>query len=255
MANQDKKMDGVFREMLQNHEVKPSSLAWEKLESKLPATDAKSPYPFMKIAASILLIVGLGYVSWYVSNDFVLPKEQMAHQKEIDTTSTTIIDQRTLTEMPNEKEIETESEKEEVTSEKSDQGTQGKLLADNTKPVIDKVSEDLDKEVKNIEPKIDKIEDINLPQLDLPQLDLNQSIALAESQKIDEEPSYRVTIKSSGLKEEPTMPAKQGLIDDIEDKVEKIGGLLNKVDQGFAELQDAKNNLFASITTKRERSK
>ncbi|MCH7403623.1 hypothetical protein ACFOUP_13445 [Belliella kenyensis] len=255
MANQDKNMDEVFRRKLQNHEEKPSSLAWEKLESKLPAPESKKRYPFLKVAASIILIAGLGYTSWFMSNDLMLPKEQMAHQNEGDTSSTTIIDQKTLTENPSQKVVEAELVVEEATSVKVDQGSQGKLTADNSKLVIDKPSQKIDKEVKSLDPKIEKLEEIDLPQLDLPQLDLSQSITLAENQKTHEEPSYRVTIKSSGLKEEPIIPAKQGLIDDIEEKVEKIGGLLSKVDQGFAELQDAKNNLFASITTKREKSK
>jgi hypothetical protein len=63
--------------------------------------------------------------------------------------------------------------------------------------------------------------------------------------------TYKITIKSNGIKEEPE---KQGFIAGIENKVDKIGGLLSKVEQGFADLQDAKDNLFVSNnTSKRER--
>ena len=86
--------------------------------------------------------------------------------------------------------------------------------------------------------------EIALPPLDVDLLTVDN--ALAEANNL-QEVAYKVTIKSNGLKDKPE---KEGLVGEIENKIDKIGGLIVKVDQGFADLQDAKNNLFASITTK-----
>jgi hypothetical protein len=89
------------------------------------------------------------------------------------------------------------------------------------------------------------------PEIMIPELDVSESIAQNDIEEEEEVMTYKITIKSNGIKE---TPEKQGLIAGIENKVDKIGGLLNKVEQGFADLQDAKDNLFVSNnTSKRER--
>src|SRR5690606_37653744 len=83
---------------------------------------------------------------------------------------------------------------------------------------------------------------------------LNQDLLLADNNLAEsvsepgQDVTYKVTIISNGLREKPE---KEGLVGEIENKIDKIGGLIVKVDQGFADLQDAKNNLFASITTRK----
>jgi hypothetical protein len=62
-----------------------------------------------------------------------------------------------------------------------------------------------------------------------------------------EEPAYRVKIYSDGIKED------KSLIKGISKKVDQVGGLIGKVDQGFADLQDAKNNFFTALITKKEK--
>jgi len=47
-------------------------------------------------------------------------------------------------------------------------------------------------------------------------------------------------------------PEKEKLVEGLENK---IGDFFIKVDEGFGGLQDAKNNLFASLTTKRDKKK
>lgn len=47
-------------------------------------------------------------------------------------------------------------------------------------------------------------------------------------------------------------PEKEQFVDELENK---IGGFFTKVDEGFGGLRDAKNNLFASLTTKRDKKK
>jgi hypothetical protein len=93
----------------------------------------------------------------------------------------------------------------------------------------------------------------NLPQewqepldLAIPPLELDDLIA---DNFGSSEVAYKVRIVSRGY---AISPDKENLVDGIENK---IGGFFNKVDQGFAEIQDAKNNLLVSLTTKKEKNK
>ena len=251
MANEDRDFDELFRNKLSKHEIKPSSLAWERLESKLPKNKKSGYYPFLKIAASIILLMGIGYVGWFLSNEIEPEAPQVAEvtkdQVEEESESTLELEKEKVeleaTELvPQEGKIENTSKSKEAKKEVTQQNQIEKqespkdLFAENTKAPQKIVVE-------------------SLPEIEIPELDLNQSVAINESVEELEEPevSYKITIVSKGISD--SEPEKPGLIDGIENKVEKIGGILSKVDQGFAELQDAKNNLFASITSKKERSK
>ncbi len=251
MANDDKKFDGFFRQKLSNHEEKPSLLAWEKLESQLPKKKTGLYFPSMRIAASILLLIGLGYLGWFLSNDLIEEEIQVAKLENTDSDITI-------------KQVESTDEKE-MAEQKSDANREILNSANDSKDKqnskvglpIPAVKEEEKRsgwiaEVKQ-ETKSNVIETIDLPELELPEITLGNAVALVESEAVETEVAYTITIRGSGIKE--SEPVKQGFFDEIEEKVEKIGGLLNKVDQGFAELQDAKNNLFASITSRKERNK
>ncbi|MCH7398995.1 hypothetical protein MM236_13400 [Belliella sp. DSM 107340] len=249
MANEDRDFDELFRNKLSNHEVKPSQLAWERLESKLPKNKKSGYYPFLKIAASIILLLGLGYVGWFLSNEMAPEAPQVA-----EVNKDQVEEENTL-----------EMEKEEVEVKATESVPQEEKTKDIQKPKKIKKEVNQQNQIgKQESPKElfaentkapQKIVVELLPEIEIPELDLDQSVAINESVEELEEPevSYKITIVSKGIAD--SEPEKSGFIDGIENKVEKIGGILSKVDQGFAELQDAKNNLFASITSKKERSK
>lgn len=64
-----------------------------------------------------------------------------------------------------------------------------------------------------------------------------------------EQPSenYTVRVVSRGY---ALQPEKDKLVDELETK---IGIFFTRVDEGFGELQDAKNTIFASLTTRKDR--
>jgi hypothetical protein len=93
-------------------------------------------------------------------------------------------------------------------------------------------------------PEIRINKEVALPSV--PTAEINQGILVAEAKPV-EEPAYRVTIISDGIKED------KNLIADIGRKVNQVEGLLGKVDEGFANLQDAKNNLFTALVTRKEK--
>jgi len=73
---------------------------------------------------------------------------------------------------------------------------------------------------------------------------------VAEATPADENaPLYRVNIYSDGIKK-GTEPDKN-LITEMGKTVGKVEGLLGKVDEGFADLQDKKNNLFTTLTSRK----
>lgn len=252
MANSDKKFDQYFQEKLGNHEVKPSKLAWERLDSQLGKKGKAAYYPFMRIAAAIVLLMGAGYLVWqFKTAEITRPQTaeiiQIPVQEEV-------LDNKT--ESLTEQEITNEDKgvfvKPETIEKEKAQETPVKKPQMVSKPVTESPKELLTENTIQTERNQEQM--ISIPELDLPELKLEEAIAMNNLEEQDDEDviEYKVIIKSNGLKDEP---AKQSLIVGIEEKVDKIGGFLNKVEQGFADLQDAKENLFASNVPRKERSK
>lgn len=252
MANADKKFDQYFQEKLGNHEVKPSKLAWERLDSQLGKKGKAAYYPFMRLAAAIILLMGAGYIVWQFSTtEITRPQTAEIIQNPVQEE---VLDHKT--ESQTEQEITNEDKSEFVNPESIEnekaQDTPVKKPQIVKKPVTESPKELLAENTIQTERSQEQM--IGIPDLDLPELKLEEALAMNtdEEQRDEEIVEYKVIIKSNGLKDEPV---KQGLIEGIEEKVDKIGGFLNKVEQGFADLQDAKENLFASNVPRRERSK
>lgn len=249
MANEDKKFDDLFKSKLSNHEIIPAALAWERLEGKLNRKGKAAYFPFLRIAASIVLLLGVGYIAWFISKEDTKEEQPQIAEVIEKAEETALIQQGLAIEENSETIRSTEMQKHQVAS-------QNVTKTDSQKGVVVKAKEvskqDFITEFKPIE-KIEVV--VALPELKIPELDLNVTVAvnLPIADEIEEEVAYKITIIGKGI--DASEPAKVGLIDEIEDKVEKISGLLNKVDQGFADLQDAKNNLFSLITARKERSK
>jgi hypothetical protein len=258
MAKAENKFDQYFRDKLVNHEEKPSKLVWEKLESQLNKEKPEA-YPIMKIAATILLLLGFGYILWqftgFIVNDQAPELVSEAIERKVPEQEPK--DQPLLS--YKEEEVENEKGLKDVTQNNP---TQSKELA-KEKAIQKQTSQEKIEKSKDLlaQAEIEKIEvradettmDIPTISLTLPELNLKQAIAAIEEDETPEEfVEYRIIIKSNGLKDEPK---KQNIIEGIENNVNKIGGLLSKVEQGFADLQDAKDNLFASNTPRKERSK
>ena len=64
MAKSDEELDRVFKEKLENHEVSPVPVAWDKLEAQLDAVKQPKKSTWWAIAAAMPLLLGLGYLIW-----------------------------------------------------------------------------------------------------------------------------------------------------------------------------------------------
>ncbi len=245
MANADKNFDEYFKNKLSTHEVKPSGLAWERLDQKISEQNRKTGYPFLKIAATILLLISAGFVFYTLNlgekeNTNQLAVREVLVQDNLQDVAPEIIEPHADLKSEDSDNMELN----EITTKPIQSKAQIKtetsspeLVAEASKPI-----------------KAIQTENIELPEIAIPELDIHEAIALnnANAAEEEEEIAYKVTIISRGIKEEP---AKQNLLEEIEEKVDKIGGLFSKVEQGFADLQDAKNNLFANSNPRKERSR
>ncbi|MBS9523899.1 hypothetical protein KI659_07715 [Litoribacter alkaliphilus] len=238
MDKQQPNIDELFRRKLENHQVKPSGLAWEKLDRQL-GNKQEAAFPWLRIAASMALIFTMAALIWTSLNlteELTNPvAEQSTEQNEMVTGE---VEPETLDEIVEET-IPTETPKAPV-SEPAEEVT--KPVAPRQAPPV-QVEKRTTEEIRQPVAAI-KIEEIQIPELEIPALE-DQSLLLADADVV------RVRIVSSGLSKEEE---KETIIDELENKIEKVGNIFNKVDQGFADLQDAKNSLFATITSRKNKN-
>ncbi len=256
MAKEKINLDQFFKEKLSQDSIKPSKLAWERLESQLPATERKiRPIAWWAVAASVGILFLVGYLT--LQNNFteepqVLLTEETSQIPVSPENNASEIIMETQSEDQKEKEtgqINPESAQSEPQSqekrnriEKSTSTAPQNFIARSEEK---KATEDTSSELKALE-----VEPIEVPTLKIPNLQVNQTVAARIEEPEAETPVYTVKIFSDGIEEKKE---DKNLIAEIGKKVEKVEGLLGKVDQGFADLQDAKNNLFTALITKKEK--
>jgi hypothetical protein len=249
MANADKNFDQYFKERLAKHEEKPSQLAWERLERQLPKKEKGMWIPIMGIAATLLLFLAVGYVVWQFNQETEtnIPMTAEVTSDKGDPSSEII--KGTEAEPLNPIEEFTAVPEEQTKQEtKPSQTPQKKATV--PKPIHKETPKELLAEIPKNDERIDEAT-FETPEIIIPDFDVNEAIAQNNLEEEEEVMTYKITIKSNGITEKPE---NQGFIAGIENKVDKIGGLLSKVEQGFADLQDAKDNLFVSNnTSKKER--
>jgi hypothetical protein len=232
MDKQQQNIDGLFRSKLENHRVKPSGLAWEKLDQQLSRQE-KPAYPWWRVAAVAILLLSMGALLWtgsLVTEEIAMPvaQEQILPEELTEVAPETV---------------------EQIVEESIPAPTEPAELPKAAKPAAQKPAArpaELKQQTEEMRQTIAAIEvepvviaptEIRLPE--------PQELYVAEVTEV------RVRIVSNGIIEQPE---KENLIDGIENKIEKVNNLFNKVDQGFADLQDAKNNLFATITSRKNRN-
>lgn len=255
MAKAPKNLDEFFKEKLDQHSVKPSALAWERLENQLPQKPESNKGIWWAIAASISLLLMAGYL-FYPKSDILSEENLMAEEVQQEM----VQENQSGTEEQIILESSPAQNQEEEAKETIAQPVQKPQIQKKTKPtttpsfkttpqnLIAQTETIPSEEIKPIEKTDLKVEtpEVSIPLTETPSL--NQSVAEA---KTTEEPLYRVNIYSNGIKKEDV---NKNLITELGKTVSTVEGFIGKVDNGFADLQDAKNNLFATLTSKKERA-
>lgn len=252
MARENSNLDQFFKEKLSQDSIKPSKLAWERLESQLPKQEKKrTPFILWAAAASVAVLLVAGYFNMDFSTN---PEDQnlLAEVGEEITENVTQAESEATLEIEQPKELATAAieptkiENKTKPTTTTNSTTQNKVKSSTTNLIaVAEKSEEKEKPTTQAE-TTPIVEELDLPPLTLPDLQVNKTLATVETASV-EEPAYRVKIYSSGLEED------KNLITGINKKVEKVEGFLGKVDQGFADLQDAKSNLFTTLLSKKEK--
>jgi hypothetical protein len=261
MAKTSEEFDGMIRKKLENHEEKPSAAAWEKLESRLPGKKTRSFGIWWAVAAGLSILLVSGWLFWNNSKEPLHKKQLAEEQPAIKKTeelpsSTAQVQELVASNQPEQIKI---SEKSIAKSKSSP------LDIKNSNKVLNEESTSGAKPIKetttDLVATVDFIPELPSLQVKTDLKPIEKSLlasetpisekSITEATSLDQETTlvYRIKIYSDGLKKgaEP----EKNLITEMGKTVGKVEGLLGKVDEGFAELQDKKNSLFAGLTTKK----
>lgn len=245
MAENNKEIDVLFRDKLAEHSEMPTPMAWDRIQGRLDQKEKRGMALWMRIAASVLLLgLALTFIYYGLYGPENNPEMIAQKQSVPDTKLGNIPALEGLPERVQEEIISSSKP-----SNQPDPGPVKKPIQAAGKPPQNLAS--VAEEESEVVPK-ETIPQMELESLDVPPLDIDLLVADGGlSVEEVEEVAYKVTIISNGLS---PRQEKENLVEEIENKIGQLGGLLNKVDREFAELQDSKNNLFASLTSKRENS-
>ncbi|MFC4874953.1 hypothetical protein [Negadavirga shengliensis] len=252
MAKKFQNIDQLFKEHLRDYEISPSPSTWERLDNRMSGNRKPGWLIWGRWAAAMLVVGTFSYLLWQYQ-----PTPVPAETNEVAEISPTQAPP-TLPDSENTATVENDSEK-------APDGPMAPRLAESagTGPVQKTTNRQKNDKPKHRQQEAPVLQEAssadpvplaeNLPQewqepldLDIPPLELDDLIADSFGSS---EVAYKVRIVSRGY---AISPDKETLVDGIENK---IGGFFNKVDQGFAEIQDAKNNLLVSLTTKKEKNR
>ena len=253
MAKSDEELDRVFREKLENHEASPSSVAWDKLEAQLDAARQPKKSSWWAIAAAMPLLFGLAYLIW---SQVPQPEQENS-----------VAASEEVLEVP----LDPESTPQAETSVSEEVQNQNPLdqttTPSSSKPVLKSSLLQENPKVVNLENVI--AETVNFPS---PQTAVAMELNSTAESKIWQTPEptqttpapsssqpsfadgedldgYRVRIFSDGLKKEEA--PNKNLITELGKTVGQVEGLLDKLDEGLVDIQDKKDRLFSSLTSRK----
>jgi hypothetical protein len=266
MAKTNEQFDQHFREKLDGHREKPSALAWERLESQLPKQSKPKFGIWWAIAASVTALLVAGYSFWpgkIGKSEEILLAEKTEMQIEAPTENTI---ESTVEDFPTSTENNPKTGETEVTPETESTQNQPKVAPKTTEKTKPTPSPALTQAPKNLVAQAEtepiktpitvaipelKTEELPviLPELKTPAIE--KMVAEVPTQR-EEKPLYRVSIFSDGVKK--SEPQDKNLITELGKTVSQVEGLIGKVDEGLISLQDKKDNLFASMTTRKNQA-
>jgi cytoskeletal protein RodZ len=256
MAKSDEELDRFFREKLENQEAYPGLAAWDKLEAQLDAAKQPMKSSWWAIAAAMPLLLGLGYLIW----------SQVPQADQENSLATT----EEVLEIPPVSESTPEAETV-VTEEAHYQNSLDQTVTpSSSKPALKSILPQENSKVVNLGSLVAETVTFPSPQAAVavevnsvtesktflitestqttPSTTSSQA-SLADGEDLD---GYRVRIFSDGLKKEEA--PNKNLITELGKTVGQVEGLLDKLDDGFVEIQDKKERLFSSLTSRKTSS-
>jgi hypothetical protein len=243
----------VFREKLENHQETPSQAAWDTLASQLDTKQApKKASSWLAIAAAITLALGAAFLFWSTGQESEI-KAPLAEAQETTTEVGTTIPVTPSPTIEAEKELSSVSSvvsnsKPVQTGIKTQQLNPAVLVAEvitQTEAVPASIP------VFTAEALPNAAEPVQSPAPALAETNAVFTPSTKEAQA-EEVGTYRIRIYSDGLQK--AAPKEKNLVTELGKAVGQVEGLLGKLDEGYEEIQEKKERLFSSITSKRESS-
>jgi hypothetical protein len=253
MAKSDEELDRVFREKLGNHEASPSPAAWDKLEAQLDAAKQPKKSSWWAIAAAMPLLLGLGYLIW----------SQVPQAEQESSLAAT----EEVLEIPPVLESTPEAETEVSKEFQNQNSLTEKATPSSSTPILKSSLPEENSKAVNLEnvvaetvtfPSLRAVEEVTVNYATESKTLLNPEpiritttpntpqSTLADVEDLD---GYRIRIFSDGLKKEET--PNKNLITELGKTVGQMEGLLDKLDEGFVEIQGKKDRFFSSLTSRK----
>lgn len=241
----DKHIDRLFRNKLSGMELTPRAEAWNRLESRLSKQPGRGMLYWLRFAAAVVLLGGLGYVAWQL-----IPSEQQPDDLLLTRISEQSYSQIDVS-IPREQVKDTKK----PGSESKKHGATGrdKLPSGSVAQVLPPPAEELlAVEASGI--GLDYAEHLATELELLTELSAEiqgEPVAILHESQEGTEESLLITVRmvSNGF---ALAPEKSDLVEGIEGGIGKLSGLIAKVDKGFAELQDVKDSFLSSVTTQKK---
>ena len=256
MAKSDEVLDRVFRDKLENQEASPSPAAWEKLEAQLDAAKQPKKNSWWAIAAAMPLLLGLGYLIW--------SQAPQADQENSLTATEEVL------EIPPALESTPEAETE-VSEEAQYQNSLAETISPNSsKPVLKSSLPQENSKKVNLDPMVAEAITFPSPQaavtVELNSTSESKTLLTPEPTQTTPSPKileptlvdgedldgYRIRIFSNGLKKEEA--PNKNLITELGKTVGQVEGFIDKLDDEFVEIQEKKDRLFSSLTSRKNPS-
>jgi hypothetical protein len=253
MAKSDETLDRVFREKLEHHQETPSLAAWDTLASQLdPKQAPKKAGSWWAIAAAITLALGAAFLFWSTGKE----TEKQAPLAESQEINPEVNVNPTVTPSPSvEAEIEVSS-------------------TSRVSTTIERVQTGIKTQQQNPNTFVAEVHTLNeavpvsIPVFtaevvsSAPEPVRSSAAALAEAKPFftpsnnealaEEGGSYRIHIYSDGLQK--AAPKEKNLVTELGKTVGQVEGLLGKLDESIEGIQEKKERLFSSLTSRREAS-
>ena len=253
MAKSDEVLDRVFREKLENHEASPSPAAWDKLEAQLDAAKQPKKNSWWAIAAAMPLLLGLGYLIWSQAPQ-ADEESSLAAIEEVSTSTPVSESSPEVETMVTEEAQYQNSLAETATPSSSKPSLKSKFPQENSKEVNlgNVVAEAISFPSSQATVAVEVNSTTESRTLLTPETTQttpspsSSQPSLADTEEID---GYRIRIFSDGLKKEEA--TNKNLITELGKTVGQVEGLLDKLDEGLVEIQDKKERLFSTLTSRK----
>ena len=253
MAKSDEVLDQVFREKLENQEASPSPAAWDKLEAQLDAAKQPKKNSWWAIAAAMPLLLGLGYLIWSQAPQ---PEQENSVAASEEVLEVPLVPDSTpeAEKVGNEADEKPTYQNESITPQLSTLELKSSLPQENSKVV--NLGNVVAETVTFPSPQVAVVMEVN-------SVTESNTLLITESTQPTPAPSssqpnltdgedldgYRIRIFSDGLKKEEA--TNKNLITELGKTVGQVEGLLDKLDEGLVEIQDKKERLFSSLTSRK----